>query len=254
ARWAGIPPRLAYGFDQGPKIADSTYEIRPRNGAFWLEVEFQGLGWFPVTGAPLHALTTLGSNNIANTNQQVHASDRVGVRIFLPTLETVPPPLYEQLRPFVLLAILAALLAGVALVLWPIPRKAWRRWRRRSWARMTGRRAQIAVAYAEFRELAADFGDQHVTETPLSYLESVVPDPEHTELAWLVTRFLWGDLVGKATDDDVHAAQEMSRSLRRRMARAHPLTVRALAMMSRLSLRHPYEAGLEYHRKEARVA
>src|SRR5205823_9217484 len=60
------------------------------------------------------------------------------------------------------------------------------------------------------------------------------------ELAWLVTRTLYGDLAGKATTDDVEAAREMSQSLRRRMSRGQPFQTRAIAVLSRASLQDPY--------------
>jgi hypothetical protein len=247
-RWAGIPARIGYGFDKGDPVGGGVLAVHPRHGAFWLEVNFKGLGWFPVTGAPLHALTTLGSKDVANTNQQVQPSDKIAVQIFIPVSVTTPALLYEQLRPLVAVAAAALLALALGYALWPIPFKAYRRWRRRSWARLTGRRAQIAVAYAEFRELAVDFGDANYADTPLTFLEHVVDDEEHTEFAWMVTRFLWGDLVGRATDDDVQAAWQLSRSLRKRIARMQPWSVRALAWASRLSVRHPYEAGLDYAR------
>ena len=54
--------------------------------------------------------------------------------------------------------------------------------------------ARIALAYAEFRDVATDYGFSHPSDTPLMYLERFIDDDEHTELAWLVTRVLWGDL------------------------------------------------------------
>ncbi|MHB8509868.1 MAG: transglutaminase-like domain-containing protein, partial [Candidatus Dormibacteria bacterium] len=253
-RWAGIPARIGYGFDKGQALTDGSDEIRPRNGSSWLEVNFKELGWFPVTGAPLHAKASSGGKNVQNTDQNVLPSDDIAVNLFIPIDQVTPSLLYEQIRPVVLAVVLALAMIGLVYALWPAAYKAYRRWRRRNWALGTGRRARIAVTYAEFRELAIDLGDDHYAETPLSFLKHLVEDPEHTEFAWMVTRLLWGDLVGQATDDDVHAAEEMSRSLRRRMARAQPASVRFLAIISRLSLRHPYAVGLEKRIQKEKAA
>jgi hypothetical protein len=72
------------------------------------------------------------------------------------------------------------------------------------------------------------------------YIDRFVPDDEHTELAWLTTRGLWGDLQDDLTDDHAAAAQELSRSLRRRLALTQPSTLRTVAVVSRLSLKHPF--------------
>ena len=61
------------------------------------------------------------------------------------------------------------------------------------------------------------------------FLDRFVEDPDHTEFAWLVTRCLWGDLQDALTPDLVVGAEELSRSLRRRLAQAHPSTVRFVA-------------------------
>jgi hypothetical protein len=130
--------------------------------------------------------------------------------------------------------------------LWPLPFKSFRRARRRSWAADEGPDARVALAYAEWRDHATDFGYRHQTDTPLMFLRHVVPDDEHAELAWLVTRALWGDLRDSVSVDDALAAEELSRSLRRRLAQAHPSTMRFVALLSRLSVRHPYAPGIDH--------
>jgi hypothetical protein len=77
------------------------------------------------------------------------------------------------------------------------------------------------------------------------FLKQVVADDEHAELAWLATRALWGDLRGNVSADDALAAEELSRSLRRRLSQAHPATMRFVAALSRLSVRHPYAPGID---------
>jgi hypothetical protein len=122
----------------------------------------------------------------------------------------------------------------------PAVRRGLRRRKRRRWARARGAQLEIAVEYCELRDAAMDMnvGDPH--DTPLEYLERVVADDEHAELAWLVTRCTYGDLVGHATAEDAEAAYEMSASLRKRMSKAQPLQSRVLAVLSRASLQQPY--------------
>ena len=119
---------------------------------------------------------------------------------------------------------------------------------------LAGPRARIALAYAEWRDMGTDYGYRHDTDTPLMYLDRFVEDPEHTELAWLVTRALWGDLQGSLTVELATMAEELSRALRRRLGQAHPAPVRAIGVVSRLSLRHPYAPELtQFLRKPSRA-
>jgi hypothetical protein len=244
ARWAGVPARIGYGFDGGDPGPGGTLQVRPKHGALFLEVFFKDYGWLPVIGNPLRAQENL-SNQLQQQNQNVQTSQNVAVRIFLPVLTEQSTPFFQRARTFVfrLLPIIAFLL--LVYYLWPLPYKALRRARRRTWAAERGPAARIALAYAEWRDQAADFGYRHYTDTPLMFLERVVPDEEHSELAWLVTRSLWGDMRGKVTEDDALAAEELSRSLRRRLGQAQPSTLRFVAALSRLSIRHPYAPGLD---------
>ncbi len=102
----------------------------------------------------------------------------------------------------------------------------------------------MALAYSEFRDYATDFGFSYPSDTPLMLLERFLPDAEHTELAWLTTRVLWGDLQREVDSSHAIASEELSRTLRRRLAAAQPATVRAVAFVSRLSLRSPYAPDL----------
>jgi hypothetical protein len=102
----------------------------------------------------------------------------------------------------------------------------------------------VALAYAEWRDLATDYGYRYDTDTPLMFLDRFREDAEHTELAWLTTRALWGDLQNSLTGETAAMAEELSRALRRRLAQAHPAPVRAIGLVSRLSLRHPYAPEL----------
>jgi hypothetical protein len=244
ARWGGIPARIGYGFDGGDPGAGGTLDVRPKHGALFLEVYFNDHGWLAIVGDPLQAKENL-TDAPQQFNQQVQLSEDVAVRLFLPILRVEKPSFIEELRSFA--ALVGPIIAGFALIyfLWPVPYKAFRRARRRTWASEEGPAARIALAYAEWRDLATDFGYKHHTDTPLMFLREVVPDDEHAEFAWLVTRSLWGDLRSSVTDDDALAAEEYSRSLRRRLAGAQPVTMRLVATLSRLSVRYPYAPGLD---------
>ena len=119
-------------------------------------------------------------------------------------------------------------------------RKAQLRSRRRRLGEAAGPRGRIAVAYAEWRDWATDYGFGRPSDTPLAYLGRFVPDNEHRQLAWLVTRTLWGDLRAGCTDEQAQLAEELSRGLRRRLAAAQPTSLRLIAIISRLSVRSPY--------------
>jgi hypothetical protein len=244
ARWAGVPSRIGYGFDGGDPGPGGVLQVRPKHGALFLEVFFKDYGWLPVIGDPLQAKQNLSSQQ-QQYNPSVVISQNIGVSLFLPILTESKPTFFEQFRAFTVRTVPILLVLLLIYYLWPLPYKAFRRARRRTWAAEEGPGARVALAYAEWRDFATDFGYRHESDTPLMYLRHVVPDDEHSELAWLATRALWGDLRGKVTDRDALAAEEMSRSLRRRLSQAHPATMRVVAKLSRLSVRHPYAPALD---------
>jgi hypothetical protein len=254
ARWAGIPSRIGYGFDGG-EVTENRLEVRPKNGASFPEVYFPKYGWLPVIGTPTKAKPTVGSDPATQRQDpNVLPSDDIQIGLFVPVLVPPKSPLPEQIRQAVLVVVPLALLLFLAYVTWPGLRKAWVRGRRRTAARRAGPRARIALTYAEWRDMGTDYGYRHDTDTPLMYLDRFVEDPEHTELAWLVTRCLWGDLQDKLTVEHATMAEELSRALRRRLAQAHPAPVRAIGVVSRLSLRHPYAPELtSFLRKPTRA-
>jgi len=254
ARWAGIPSRIGYGFDGG-EAAENHLEVRPKNGASFPEVFFPKYGWLPVIGTPTKAKPTVGSDPATQRQDpNVLPSDDIQIGLFVPVLVPPKSPLPEEIRRTVLIAVPLALLLFLLYVTWPGVRKAWVRGRRRTAARAAGPRARIALAYAEWRDLGTDYGYRHDTDTPLMYLDRFVEDPEHTELAWLVTRSLWGDLQDSLTPELATMAEELSRAMRRRLGQAHPAPVRAIGVVSRLSLRHPYAPELtQFLRKPSRA-
>lgn len=244
ARWVGLPSRIGYGFDCGGtrcELNNKALEVRPRNGAAFPEVYFPGFKWVPVIGLPKKAKPTVGTDpSLQNVDPNILPSDDIAVKIMLPTLVPPPSTLAKQLQVDLLIALVLALLAGAAYVATPAVRKALLRSRRRTAARASGPRARVALAYAEWRDEATDYGYRYPTDTPLMFLERFIDDPEHTELAWLTTRALWGDLRDDCDDDIAAAAEELSRALRRRLAQAQPATLRFVAAVSRLSLKDPF--------------
>jgi hypothetical protein len=245
ARWIGIPSRIAFGFDGGEKVADNTLEVRPKNGATFVEVYFPGFKWVPVIGTPKHAKPTVSSDpGTQQTDPNILPSDDVTVQVFLPVI-TAPKSVFgKQLLQGLLIGVPIALLLLALYSTYPALRKSRIRARRRNAALAIGPRARIALAYAEFRDFATDYGFSYPTDTPLMYLERFIDDDEHTELAWLVTRVLWGDLQHDASLELAVAAEELSRSLKRRLASAQPGTVRFVAAVSRLSLRDSFAPDL----------
>jgi hypothetical protein len=252
ARWVGIPSRIGYGFDGGDEAGD-VVEVRPEHGASFLEVYFPGYKWLPIIGTPRQARTSLGSENVQE-DTSVLASDDIGVKVFVPFQTDPRTFLFEQIRAILIVVVPLILAILLAYYSWPAVRKAYLRGRRRAWAGEQGMRERIAVAYADWRDLATDFGYQYASDTPLMFLGRVVEDEEHTEFAWLITRCLWGDLQSNVTPAEADAAEELSRSLRKRMSQAHTFTLRTVAAVSRLSLRFPYAPSLgpQKQRKPAR--
>jgi transglutaminase-like putative cysteine protease len=244
ARWAGVPSRIGFGFDGGQteKAANGTdvTTVRPKNGANWLEAYFPGFGWIPLIGTPPKAKAALSTDKNTKFDASVAPSDDIAVEMYVPVEVKNLTQLYQLVRFY---AVRGLALALAALLVWlgtPAMRRALRARRRRRWASGLGPRAQIAVEYTEFRDLATDLNVGDGLETALEFIHRIDDDDEHRQLAWLVTRVLYGDLDSSATATDVQAATEMSRSLRRRLVRAQPLQSRILAIISRASLKQPY--------------
>lgn len=242
ARWAGVPSRIGFGFDAG-QLEGKVVTIRPKNSAQFLEVWFPGYGWVPVVGAPPRAKIQLNNTN-AKVDPTVVASDDVAVDVYVPIELQNYKQLYEQVRSLALRVLpVAAFLLFVYLGL-PWVQRQRRALRRRRWAAQLGPRAEVAVEYAEFRDVATDLGVGDPLDTPLEYLTNLVDDDEHSQFAWLTARVVFGDLARRAGPAEVEAARELGESLRRRMFRAQPLQTRVLAVVSRASLIDPYSLEL----------
>lgn len=240
ARWVGVPARIGFGFDGGEDIGGRV-AVRPKHGAIFVEVYFPGYEWIPVIGTPKQAKPTVGSDpSQQRMGQDVQPGGDLLTRLYVPLATPPPSVVKKQITQALLGAAAVVLLLAMLYALHPAIGKAISRARRRSAAHEWGPRARLAVAYADWRDLVTDYGYDHHSDTPLQLLQRFATDEEHTQLAWLVTRALWGDLQEQVGADHAAAAEELSRSLRRRFARAHPIMVRALAALSRLSVRQPY--------------
>ena len=236
ARWAGIPARVGYGFN-GINDENGLKTVRPRNAAQWLEVRFEGYGWVPLLDVPPKAQADLENKKDPD---QITPSDEIAVQIFVPVELDNPRLLFEVVRDDLKQA---SPFAGVLIAIWlttPLACRTVRRRRREAWADELGPRARIAVAYAEFRDAAADLALGDPFATPIEFLDRVQPDGEHNELAWLTARTLYGDLANEVTDDDARAAEELSLSLRTRLRQAQPMQVRVVGFVSKSSLLRPY--------------
>lgn len=240
ARWAGVPARIGYGFDGGDVLSENVRELHPKHGSSWLEVWFPQFHWFPVLGAPLKAKASLSSDDPTNKNPQVVQSDQIAVQVFIPLRSPQRSLFFDQVRRIVTLVVPILVFAGLVWLLYPVVVKARRRARRRAWARETSDVARIEVAYAEFRDWCTDLGLRGEHATPLGFLSWFADDEEHTQLAWLVTRAVYGDLRELVGEGDALAAEELSRTLRTRVGTPIPLTIRAIAYVSRLSIKSPW--------------
>lgn len=244
ARWAGVPARIGYGFDGGEPGPDKeTLQVRPKHGALFMEVYFPHYGWLPIIGQPRKAKADL-SDGPQQFSSDLEASNDISVNVVIPELTVPRGELFRAIRRVLGAVFPAVLLIALCYVLWPLPYKAARRAQRRTWANRHGATARIALAYAEWRDMVTDYGYTYASDPPLMFLARFSPDGAHEELAWLVTRTLWGDLQRAVGVDDAVAAEELSASLRQRLARAHPFTLRAVATLSRLSIRNPYAPKL----------
>jgi len=242
ARWAGVPARIGYGY-YGGAAGGGVFEVRPRNGATWLEAYFEGVGWVPLVGVPPRAKGSL-SNADKKSDPAVRPTDELAVVTYVPVRLDDLRQLSTVVRFWLAraLVVVVALLAALAML--PEAWRMLRRRRRSRWAKLHGPLGRIAVAYAELRDATTDLGLGTGNSTPLELAAAVEGDDEHRELAWLVTRALWGDLSRDATNDDADAAEALARSVSRRLALAQPFTSRAVAAISRASLRDPYTPDL----------
>lgn len=243
ARWMGIPSRIGFGFDGGTRINEGEYlEVRPQHGAAWVEVWFGDYGWLPVIGTPQKAEPTVGSDpSMQRFDPNIQPGDEIGAQVYVPVI--VPPDSVLGLQIALGALGMVPIILLIIVIYFAIPaiQKMVLRGRRRTAALREGTRARVALAYSELRDYATDLGYRHPTDTPLMFVDRVMDDEEHRELAWMTTRVLWGDLHDDRDPLLATTAEELSKSLRARLGAAQPASVRFLAVISRLSLRDPYD-------------
>lgn len=240
ARWAGVPARIGYGFDGGTKVGDHL-EVHPTDGTAFPEVYFPGHGWLPVIGQPAKAKASENSDpRFLQFKPGVLPSNDIAVPLFLPVILPPDSIFLDQVRAGVLTAAGVLLLLATLYFSFPLALKAFIKARRRAAARAGGPRARVVQAYAEWRDALTDLGYRYASDTPIMLQQHFPDDEEHAELAWLVTRALWGDLQDNIDAGLAEDAEELSKTLRRRLMQAQPITVRIVAALSRLSLRNPY--------------
>jgi hypothetical protein len=241
ARWAGVPARIGYGYYGGDRVGaakDQVFEIRPKHGATWLEAWFDGYGWVPLVGVPNKAKASL--NQQKQDRPDIHPSEQVALAAYVPVRASSVRLLFELVRYWLVRG--GGLLLLVGVLWWSSAGlvKQLRRAVRSRWARRHGPLAEVLVAYAELRDRANDLNIGNPYDSPIEFLALIEPDAEHGELAWLVTRALWGDLQRGVLPADARLATEMARSVEKRLAQAQPGITRMIAFGSRTSLRTPY--------------
>ncbi|MCU1589355.1 MAG: Transglutaminase [Frankiales bacterium] len=241
ARWAGVPARIAVGYSGGRELDDGSVELRPSQAVTYLEAWFGELGWVAVVGTPPRAQQSL-TNNSRNQDSSIQASPDLGINVFLPVVRPNRLALYEYARYYLVRTLPFVALAGLLLLIYPVVLKRLRRRRRAAWAAAHGPVGAVVIAYCALRDGIVDLALPGRDRTPLELVEVVAEDEEHAELAWLVTRGLWGDLRGRLTEDDAATAQRLADSVASRMVKAQPETARLLAAVSRASLRAPWTA------------
>lgn len=238
ARWASVPSRIGYGYYGGEVQKDGSRQIRPKDGAMWIEVYFKGYGWVPIVGVPPKAKPSTSLQQKKQVNSA--RDDRIQMMIYIPIRQPNVILLFTYVRYYIMRFGPPLLALGLLLFGYPWVFKVVRTRRRRRWAARNGLTGRIAVAYAEFRDRARDLGVGEAAVTPLRFLRFVEFDKEHKELAWLVTRGLWGDLRRDLREEDAQAAEEMATSVARRLDRAQPTLNRGLARIARTSLMAPF--------------
>jgi hypothetical protein len=241
ARWAGIPARLGFGFYGGQTQGTQT-TFRPVDGSAWLEAYFQGFGWVPLVGTPQKATANLSSHPQEQT--KIHATDQLALNLYIPVRELSVQLLYQLVRYYAVRALAVVVPLIAALVCYPALLKLVRSRRRRKWAAQRGLPAQVMVAYAEYRDRCHDLNIGDPRDTPLQFVTAIGDDREHDELAWLVTRSLWGDLARDLREEDVRSAVDMARSVTKRVDTAQPALNRFVAWITRTSLRDPWSDEL----------
>lgn len=239
-RWARLPARMGFGFNGGSPLPNrGGRSYRPADGSAWLEVYFSGRGWVPLLGVPPRAKASLSLKPKKN-DLRVVTSNNLALTVYVPVRESSLRLSYELVRYYVLVAL--PILLGLTVLYLSIPwlAKLRRRRKRKRWAAERGPAAALLVAYSGFRDRMHDLNVGWSHASALEFLADVEPDEEHEELAWLYTRGLYGDLTRDLRPEDARMAEEMATSVARRITLAETPSNRAIAWLSRASLRDPF--------------
>ncbi|MFT5223523.1 MAG: hypothetical protein ACI867_001844, partial [Glaciecola sp.] len=238
ARWVGVPARIGFGYFDAEGGDTTTHEIRPANGAMWLETYFEGQGWVPIIGRPQQARASLSDDQ--KQDSSILPSGELAAQLYIPVRQTSLLQFYSIVQFW--LARIVPVFVGIFFFWFIVPGlvKGARLQRRRRWAERRGVLARISVAYADFRDRAIDLNIGHPSWTPLEFLDAIDVDEDHTNMAWLVTRALWGDLARDLREEDAESAESAGRSLTKRLSTGQPFIQRSIAYGSRVSLRSPW--------------
>jgi hypothetical protein len=102
----------------------------------------------------------------------------------------------------------------------------------------------VLAAYGGLRDACYDLNIGDPRLTPLQFTATVEDDAEHAELAWLVTRAVWGDLRRDLREEDAQEGEELSASVLRRLRAKQTAGNRVVAAVTRTSLRDPWSDEL----------
>lgn len=238
ARWAGIPSRIGFGYHGGQK-GDRGFEVRPKNGAAWLEVWFEGYGWVPFVGTPPRAKAS-ANEDLKLDVPDVLATEDIAMTVFVPFRRLSFRLLYETVRYWLVRLAPVALLLAAGWFGLPALAKRVRTRKRRRFALAHGALARIWVGYAELRDRCTDLNVGPPLATPLEFVDHFEPDREHEELAWIVTRAVWGDVRRDLRDEDAEVFEDLASSVSRRIAAGQGPINRTLGRVSTASLKQPY--------------
>ena len=221
ARLAGLPTRIAIGFQTGT-YANGTYQVTDADAHAWPEVYFPTLGWIPFEPTPAReipgasaytgvtstqtaaSLTTTDTTptTLANTPAPHNVAGLQPTSTT--TLAPAPAPRHHTSAVTTLLWIgigIASALAFVALGMGVIGAGRRARWRRRTRAGQRSGAARVLTAWAEAieslawwqvrrrgDESATEFAERAAHETRVLLGETYRQGPDFVELAILVER------------------------------------------------------------------
>ena len=175
ARQSGIPSRVAVGFTRGKQQADGSWTVNSHDAHAWPELWFQGTGWLPFEPTPradgqavtpAYAAGALHpgkpkSGQAARKHHHKRPASKIGARRHAAPGggggQAVTASRHHSRADALARQLLLALLVliGLSLIVPGIVRAITRR---RRWQRIHDPAHAAAVAWAELRDTAVDFG------------------------------------------------------------------------------------------------